>query len=147
MSVEILDGATIRDFVEDEREFNVSVEDRFKVLDANGDGLLSYKEMARELMSLRVLETHFGVDGVRLGREELVKLYGSLFRKFDHDGNGAVDLEEFRAEMREMMLAIAGGLGFLPVQMVLEEGSLLKRAVERELSSSSSSSSKNAAAA
>jgi hypothetical protein len=31
------------------------------------------------------------------------------------------------------MLAIANGLGFLPVQMVLEEGSFLKLAVEREM--------------
>ena len=41
-------------------------------------------------------------------------------------------LEEFKAETKSMMLAMANGLGFLPVQMVLEEGSLLKKAVERE---------------
>ncbi|CAA6670829.1 unnamed protein product [Spirodela intermedia] len=85
MSVEVLDGATIRDFVEDESSFNGSIEGRFAALDANHDGLLSYAEMARELESLR-----------------------------------------------EMMLAVASGLGFLPVQMVLEEGSFLKMAVERE---------------
>ncbi|XP_008806343.1 uncharacterized protein LOC103719056 [Phoenix dactylifera] len=132
MSVEILDGATIRDFLEDEGAFNGSVEDRFASLDTDRDGRLSYAEMARELMSLRVLETHFGVDEVKLSRDELVQLYHGLFARFDHDGNGAVDLEEFRAEMREMMLAVANGLGFLPVQMVVEEGSFLKMAVERE---------------
>ncbi|PWZ15641.1 hypothetical protein Zm00014a_042117 [Zea mays] len=35
--------------------------------------------------------------------------------------------------MREVMLAVASGLGVLPVQMVVEEGSLLKWAVDREL--------------
>ncbi|KAG1327300.1 hypothetical protein COCNU_01G012340 [Cocos nucifera] len=133
MSVEVLDGATILDFVQDEEAFNMSIKDRFASLDTDHDGLLSYAEMAGELMSLRVLEKHFGVDDVGLSPDELLQLYHGLFARFDHDGNGTVDLEEFRAEMREMMLAVANGLGFLPVQMVLEEGSFLKRAVEREL--------------
>ncbi|XP_073118234.1 uncharacterized protein [Elaeis guineensis] len=132
MSVEILDGATLREFVEDEGAFNGSVEDRFASLDTDRDGRLSYAEMARELMSLRVVETHFGMDEVKLSTDELVRLYRGLFARFDHDGNGTIDLEEFRSEMREMMLAVANGLGFLPVQMVVEEGSFLKKAVERE---------------
>ncbi|KAJ6852345.1 uncharacterized protein M6B38_255230 [Iris pallida] len=135
MSVEILDGATIRDFVEDEAAFDSSVRDWFAILDTNHDGLLSFSEMAGELASLRVLETHFGVDdgAGRMGAEELVVLYRELFARFDHDGDGSVDMEEFRSEMKEVMLAVASGLGFLPVQMVVEEGSFLKRAVEREM--------------
>lgn len=133
MSVEILDGATIREFLEDEAAFADSVSDRFACLDADHDGVLSYSEMAEELASLRVLETHFGIDGDGLSQEELVGLYRGLFAMFDHDGNGSVDLEEFKAEMREVMLAVANGIGFLPVQMVVEEGSFLKRAVEREM--------------
>ena len=132
MSVEILDGSTIREFVEDEGAFNGSVEERFANLDMDHDGLLTYPEMARELMSLRVRETHFGVDEAGWSHDELLQLYLGLFGRFDRDGNGPVDLEEFRAEMREVMLAVASGLGFLPVQMVVEEGSFLKKAVERE---------------
>ncbi|URD93164.1 EFh [Musa troglodytarum] len=132
MSVEILDGSTVREFVEDEGAFNGSVEERFASLDMDHDGLLTYPEMARELMSLRVRETHFGVDEAGWSHDELLQLYLGLFGRFDRDGNGTVDLEEFRAEMREVMLAVASGLGFLPVQMVVEEGSFLKRAVERE---------------
>ncbi|CAL5001348.1 unnamed protein product [Urochloa decumbens] len=117
MSVEILDGSTVRSFVEDEPAFNSSVDGRFAALDADNDGLLSYAEMAGELMSLRVLEKHFR----------------GLFARFDRDGSGKVDRQEFRAEMREVMLAVANGLGFLPVQMVVEEGSFLKTAVDREM--------------
>ncbi|KAL5993258.1 hypothetical protein ACLOJK_014181 [Asimina triloba] len=136
MSVEVLDGATIRAFVEDELAFNVWVDDRFASLDVDNDGLLSYAEMMKELERLRVRETHFGIDDRESSPEEIAVIHRSLFVKFDHDRNGAVDLEEFRAETKEMMLAMANGLGFLPVQMVLEEDSFLKKAVEleRELS-------------
>ncbi|KAL5581752.1 hypothetical protein UlMin_014194 [Ulmus minor] len=131
MSVEVLDGATIVNFVEDEVAFHVSVSDRFAHLDTNHDGLLSYAEMLKELQSLRVFETHFGID-VKTEPGELARVYSALFQLFDRDSNGKVDLEEFEAETKRMMLAMANGLGFLPVQMVLEEDSFLKKAVELE---------------
>ncbi|CAD6264597.1 unnamed protein product [Miscanthus lutarioriparius] len=89
--------------------------------------------MAGELMSLRVLEKHFGVDDAVVAPDELARLYRGLFARFDRDGSGKVDRHEFRAEMKEVMLAVANGLGFLPVQMVVEEGSFLRVAVDREL--------------
>ncbi|XP_009365166.2 uncharacterized protein LOC103955028 [Pyrus x bretschneideri] len=134
MSVEMLDGATIVNFVEDEEAFSLSIRDRFAHLDTNHDGLLSYAEMLKELQSLRVFETHYGID-VKPDPEEIAHVYDSLFVQFDHDSNGAVDLEEFKAETKRMMLAMANGMGFLPVQMLLEEDSFLKKAVEKEYSS------------
>ena len=131
MSVEILDGATITSFVEDEEAFNVSVSGLFAQLDTDKDGLLSYAEMLKELQSLRVFETHFGVD-VKRDPDELARVYDSLFVQFDHDLNGRVDLQEFKEETKQMMLAMANGLGSLPVQMALEEDSLLMKAVQRE---------------
>ena len=131
MSVEILDGATIVNFLQDEEAFSVSVSNRFAHLDTDNDGLLSYAEMLKELQSLRVLETHFGID-VEPDPDELAQMYESLFVKFDHNLNGTIDLDEFKNETRQMLLAMADGLGFVPVQMVLEEDSILKTAVERE---------------
>ena len=78
MSVEILDGATIVGFVEDEEAFNVCVSDLFTQLDTDKDGLLSYAEMLKELQRLRVFETHFGVD-VKRDPDELARVYESLF--------------------------------------------------------------------
>jgi EF-hand domain pair len=132
MSVEILDASTICNFVNDTDFFTKSVEQSFLAIDSNHDGLLSYAELARELKKLRVIETHFGIDDAALSGDELGQLYQGMFARFDHNGSGSVDLEEYKSEMRELMLAIANGLGFLPVQMVLEEGSFLKLAVERE---------------
>ncbi|XP_027352014.1 uncharacterized protein LOC113862916 [Abrus precatorius] len=131
MSVEILDGATIVNFLQDEEAFNISVRNRFVHLDTDNDGLLSYGEMLKELQSLRVLEKHFGID-VEPDPDELARVYESMFIQFDHNLNGTVDLEEFKKETKQIMLAMADGLGFLPVQMVLEEDSMLKKAVERE---------------
>ncbi|KAF8414187.1 hypothetical protein HHK36_002186 [Tetracentron sinense] len=132
MSVELLDGATIVNFVEEEEAFNGSVQDRFARLDADCDGFLSYTEMMKELQSLRIFETHFGID-TKTDPDEVANVYHSIFVQFDHDSNGAVDLEEFKSETKRMMLAMADGLGFLPVQMVLEEDSFLKKAVQQEL--------------
>ncbi|KAF5482553.1 hypothetical protein F2P56_003111 [Juglans regia] len=131
MSVEVLDAATIFNFVDDEEAFEISVCDRFAHLDTNHDGLLSYVEMLKELQSLRVFETHFGID-VKPDPDELARVYASLFMQFDHDSNGTVDLVEFKEETKRMMLAMANGMGFLPVQMILEEDSFLKKAVDRE---------------
>ncbi|KAL8205303.1 hypothetical protein R6Q57_008854 [Mikania cordata] len=131
MSVELLDGGIILGFIEDDEAFNRSVQDRFAYLDTNHDGLLSYSEMLKELQSLRMIETHFGID-VKPDPEELAHVYDSLFVQFDRDSNGVVDLEEFKAETKRMMVAMANDLGFLPVQMILNEDSFLKKAVDRE---------------
>lgn len=135
MSVEIIDGATIVSFVEDEEAFHVSVSDVFGELDTDKDGLLSYGEMVKELKRLRVFETHFGID-VKTEPHEVANVYESLFVQFDHDLNGKVDLTEFKEETKRMMLAMANGMGFLPVQMLLEHDSLLKKAVERDSATS-----------
>ncbi|XP_068640967.1 uncharacterized protein [Aristolochia californica] len=120
MSVEILDGSTIRKFVDNERLFHQTVDDLFNRLDKNKDGLLSYSEMMKELQCLGAV----GVDCDVVGTVSFV----------DEEEMGVVDLEGFRAETKKMMLAMANGLGSLPVQVVLEENSLLRKAVECESS-------------
>lgn len=131
MSVEILNGATIAGFVEDEEAFNSWVHDRFAALDEDQDGVLSYAEMLKELQRLRLFETDFGID-VKTDPDEVAGVYCSLFMQFDHDSNGVLDLEEFKCVTKRMILAMADGLGLLPLQMILEEDSFLKKAVEWE---------------
>ncbi|XP_047178182.1 uncharacterized protein LOC124845161 [Vigna umbellata] len=133
MSVEVLDGTTIVRFVEDEEAFGECVRELFWQLDTDKDGVLSYAEMLKELQRMRVLEIHFGVD-VKHEPEEVARVYESMFLQFDHDLNGRVDMEEFKEETKEIMLAMANGLGSVPVQMALEHDSLLMKAVQRECS-------------
>ncbi|KAJ4799543.1 Calcium-binding EF-hand family protein [Rhynchospora pubera] len=118
MSVELLNGTTILSFIEDEMAFNTLNDSRFASLDSDSDGKLTiYAEMAKELMSLRFLGSYFGaMDEQSLSHDESAQLYQGLFEQFDKDGDGMVDPKEFRIGMKEVMLAVAHGLGFVPIQ-------------------------------
>ncbi|KAI4370070.1 hypothetical protein MLD38_018455 [Melastoma candidum] len=135
MGVVIIDGSTVRSFVSDDSQFNKAVDEQFVALDANGDGKLSRSELRKAFESMRLIETHFGMD-VATPPRELSELYDRVFEGFDRDGSGEVDGMEFRNEMKRIMLAIAEGLGSCPIQMVLEDDdpSLLKRAADLEAS-------------
>lgn len=137
----IIDGSTVRDFVKDEEQFKKSVDERFAALDLNKDGVLSRSELRKAFESLRLIETHFGID-VSTTPEQLAQLYDSIFNTFDCDGSGTVDLEEYRSEMKKILLAIADGLGSSPIQMALEDGdaNFLKQAADLEASKLSSKS-------
>lgn len=135
MGVVVIDGSTVRSFVADEEQFKKSVNERFAALDLNNDGVLSRSELRKAFESMRLLESHFGVDVVT-PPEELVKLYDSIFEKFDTDHNGSVDLKEFTSEMKMIVLAIADGLGSCPITMVLDDDddNFLKIAADLEAS-------------
>ncbi|GFZ02740.1 calcium-binding EF-hand family protein [Actinidia rufa] len=133
MGVVIIDGSTVGDFVADEEQFNKCADEKFAEMDLNHDGVLSRSELRKAFESFRLIESHFGVD-VATPPEELTKLYDSIFERFDCDKSGTIDLEEFRAEMKKIMLAIADGLGSSPIQMALDDNSLLQQAADLEAS-------------
>ena len=120
--------------MEDEEAFGKSADARFAALDLNGDGVLSRAELRKALETFRLFETHFGVDVVT-PPEQIATLYDSIFEQFDCDNNGTVDREEFRAELRKILLAIADGLGSSPIQIAVDDGdgkSFLKEAADLE---------------
>lgn len=135
MGVVIIDGTTVRDFVNDESRFKKSVDEQFAALDLNNDGVLSRSELRTAFESMRLIEAHFGID-VATTPEELTRLYDSVFDTFDGDSSGTVDRGEFLSEMKKIMLAIADGLGSSPIQMALENDSpsLLQKAADLEAS-------------
>lgn len=135
MGVVIIDGATVRDFVNDGKQFNQSIDERFESLDLNKDGVLSRSELRKAFESMRLNEAHFGIE-ITTPPEQLTQLYDSIFDQFDCDHSGNIDLEEFRSEMKKILLAIADGLGSSPIHMVLQDddASFLKQAVDLEAS-------------
>ncbi|PIN10569.1 hypothetical protein CDL12_16840 [Handroanthus impetiginosus] len=134
MVVVIIDGSTILSFVNNETQFQKSIEEAFASLDLDNDGVLSRSELRRGSESLRLIETHFGVD-FSTPAEEVAKLHDAVFEKFDCDKSGTVDRKEFGNEVRNILVAIAEGLGFCPIQMALEDEdkiSFLKLAADFE---------------
>ncbi|KAK9192364.1 hypothetical protein WN943_020981 [Citrus x changshan-huyou] len=112
MGVVIIDGSTVRDFVNEEEQFKKSVEEIFAALDLNNDGVLSRSELRKAFESMRLIETHFGVD------------------QWEYRSS------RISAEMKKIMLAIADGLGSCPIQMALEDDdqNFLKKAADLEAS-------------
>ncbi|XP_078444419.1 uncharacterized protein LOC144713645 [Wolffia australiana] len=134
MTVVVLDGSTVRNFVEDEEAFGRSANARFDALDLNGDGVLSRGELRKALETFRLMETHFGEDVVA-PPNQIAELYDSIFEQFDVDRNGTVDRAEFRSELSKILLAIADGLGSSPIQIAMDDGdgrSFLKEAADLE---------------
>ncbi|KAK1307802.1 hypothetical protein QJS10_CPA09g00326 [Acorus calamus] len=134
MAVVILDGSTVRAFVSDEKAFNASADEAFDALDIDSNGVLSRDELRRACETFRLFETHFGEDVAPPHPDQVSALYDSIFDQFDYDGSGAVDVGEFRAELRNIMLAIADGLGSAPIQVAVEDDgfSFLKKAADLE---------------
>ncbi|CAH1416193.1 unnamed protein product [Lactuca virosa] len=132
MGVIIIDGPTVQAFVNDDVQFRTAVDKQFVLLDTNKDGVLSRSEMRKAFETTRFLETDFGVDKAT-PPEEVTLLYESIFRSFDEDNNGTVDIDEFRSEVKNIMLAVADGLGSSPIQMAVEdENSFFKVAADHE---------------
>ncbi|KAI3764639.1 hypothetical protein L2E82_14650 [Cichorium intybus] len=133
MGVIIIDGSTVRAFVNDDVQFRTNVDKQFVSLDTNNDGVLSRSEMRKAFETTRFLDTDFGVDKAT-PPEEVTQLYESIFRSFDEDNNGTVDIDEFRSEVKKIMLAIADGLGSSPIQMAVEDDdqSFFKMAADLE---------------
>ncbi|PKU80503.1 hypothetical protein MA16_Dca026793 [Dendrobium catenatum] len=107
---QLQDASIISEFINDEKLFKASVESTFASLDANNDGFISFAEMAKELISLKILKTSLDIDGIALSDVELKELRRDIFTRFDRDGGRMVDLEEFQEEMREMLVAVANSL-------------------------------------
>ncbi|CAK9259625.1 unnamed protein product [Sphagnum jensenii] len=142
-SVVVLDGSTVREFATDEKAFTSAIDKMFASLDSNGDGVLSRTEIRPAFERLNLEEMRFGVPVTKTTDEvnappvtkttdEVNALYDSVFDTFDTDHNNKVDLMEFRSQLKEIFLAIADGLGFAPLTMMVEHGGLLQNAVEHE---------------
>lgn len=126
MSVVFLDGPTVTEFVNDSGAFSQFVNEHFNKLDADGDGVLSRDELQKRVGKLSSREYELQ------SQEEIENLYDALFEKFDVDRNATIDRDEFKSLMKEIMVAKARGLGNSPVSIIVQDDSLLMRAVKHK---------------
>ncbi|GMG99623.1 hypothetical protein Nepgr_001463 [Nepenthes gracilis] len=124
----IIDGPMISRFIENSESFNNCADDRFRMLDADCDGVISRSDLQRRFDWLLALDYEPQAEEPENGG-----LNDMIFDKFDADRSNTIDRKEFRSMMTEMMLAIARGIGNTPVNVVVEGDSLLLRVYEHEL--------------
>lgn len=117
----MMDGPMINEFVKNTEAFNKCVDERFKKLDVDEDGVISRNDLLNEGLGrwIRALDDDAHTD------EEVKKSYYSIFEKFHVDEINSVNLEKFRLIMKEIMLALVRGIGDTPVGMLLNDDSLL----------------------
>lgn len=126
-----IDGSTVRTFVEDDAAFRKAVEPIFKDLDVNSDGVLSRSELRPAFEKLNLLDSHFGEPDKKTP-DELQAVYDQVFEQFDTDHNETVDKAEFIEQVKQMMLAVADGLGNNPFNILVHDGSILEVAANHE---------------
>ncbi|XP_010674835.3 uncharacterized protein LOC104890918 [Beta vulgaris subsp. vulgaris] len=117
----MMDGPMINEFVKNTEAFNKCVDERFKKLDVDEDGVISRNDLLNEGLGrwIRALDDDAHTD------EEVKKSYYSIFEKFHVDEINSVNLEKFRLIMKEINLALVRGIGDTPVGMLLNDDSLL----------------------
>ena len=137
MSVAMVNSSMVMGFIQDTKKFNNCINECFEMLDIDGNGMLSRKLLYGGLHKLLSLENNMNQE------EEVNNLYEVIFKRFDKDEKGFIDRMEFESLIRELMLAMARGIGDLPVLVALEEHSLLMKAVQHEMASLKEGSRKN----
>lgn len=127
MSLAILSAQAITDLVGDAGSFDHCVSERFRSLDTHRHGVLSLAELRRGLDDVSpAMEQEVPTE------DEVRDLYDKFFASFDEDNDGMIDPGEFKSLLREMMLALARGIGGTPVLMALQPESFLIKAAEHE---------------
>ncbi|EEF49696.1 EF-hand calcium-binding domain-containing protein 1 [Ricinus communis] len=126
MTLAVINGPTVVEFVEDSNTFEICVKECFGMLDVNGDGVISKDELCDGFYKLMSLEC--GLHP----KQEINNLYDAIFERFDEDKNGSINKQQFRSLMRELMFAMARGIGNSPILMALDTESMMMKAVEHE---------------
>ena len=88
------------------------------MLDSNGNEGISWNELEEHLGRI------FTMEWESKSKEDVYQFYSTIFQRFDEDGNEKIDQNEFTSLMREIMLAMARGIGHLPVIVALDQRQL-----------------------
>ncbi|TMW90803.1 uncharacterized protein [Solanum lycopersicum] len=125
MSVVVVDGPMMEEFVDDAEAFGKWTDKHFDMLDTDGNGELSRDELQNR--KGKFSSSEFELQS----KEEISSLYDILIERFDIDKSGTIDRQEFKALTKEIMLAKARGIGNSPVLVILQGDSLVMRVVQR----------------
>ena len=133
----MVNSSTVMGFIQDTKKFNNCINECFEMLDIDGNVMFSRELLYGGLHKLLSLENN------TIQEEEINNLYEVIFKRFDKDEKCFIDRMEFESLIRKLMLAMARGIGDLPVLVAFEKHSLLLKAVQHEVASLKEGSRKN----
>uniref|UniRef100_A0A803PN51 EF-hand domain-containing protein n=1 Tax=Cannabis sativa TaxID=3483 RepID=A0A803PN51_CANSA len=124
MRIAILNDSTLTDFIQDTESFDNGVTKCFEALDIDGDGMLSRQELRDGFGKALPIGT--------VGKEMVDNLFDTVIGRFDVEGKGSIGRDEFKSLSKEMLMAMARGIGGTPILLAIHQDSLLLIAVDHE---------------
>ncbi|KAL5837835.1 hypothetical protein ACOSQ3_015004 [Xanthoceras sorbifolium] len=131
MSVGLLSGSTLTKFIEDKDVFENCVNEYFKLVNSSGEGG-GGGGLSRDKF-IEGFGGFFVPESDPQSKEGIERVCNSIFEKFDEDRNGNIDRVEFGSLLREIMVAMAQGIGNSISLVYLDGDGLISRAIKHEL--------------
>lgn len=124
--LQVQDGSEIRALVENKEVFTRFVDDRFRKLDADGDGRLSVKELQPAVADIGAA---IGLPA-RGSSPQADHIYAEVLNEFTHGKQDSVSKPEFQRVLSDILLGMAAGLKRDPIVILRINGEDLNEFVE-----------------
>lgn len=125
-NAQVLDGSDIRELVENKEAFAKFVENKFRHLDADGDGRLSLKELQPAVADIGAA---IGLPA-RGSSAQADHIYSEVLNEFTHGKQDSVSKPEFQHVLSDILLGMAAGLKRDPIMILRVDGEDLNEFVE-----------------
>ncbi|XP_066342781.1 uncharacterized protein [Miscanthus floridulus] len=124
--LQVQDGSEIWALVENKEAFTRFVDDRFRKLDADGDGRLSVKELQPAVADIGAA---IGLPA-RGSSPQADHIYAEVLNEFTHGKQDSVSKPEFQRVLSDILLGMAAGLKRDPIVILRINGEDLNEFVE-----------------
>ncbi|XP_040384367.1 uncharacterized protein LOC102721485 [Oryza brachyantha] len=122
----VVDGSEIRELVENEEAFGKFVEQKFRLLDADGDGRLSVRELQPAVADIGAA---IGLPA-RGSSAQADHIYSEVLNEFTQGKKDSVTKSEFQRVLSDILLGMAAGLKRDPIVILRINGEDLNEFVE-----------------
>lgn len=125
-NAQVLDGSDIWELVENKGAFAKFVENKFRHLDADGDGRLSLRELQPAVADIGAA---IGLPA-RGSSAQADHIYSEVLNEFTHGKQDSVSKPEFQHVLSDILLGMAAGLKRDPIMILRMDGEDLNEFAE-----------------
>ncbi|KAL5223647.1 hypothetical protein ABZP36_010286 [Zizania latifolia] len=122
----VVDGSEIRQLVENKEAFGKFVDQKFRLLDADGNGRLSVRELEPAVADIGAA---IGLPD-RGSSAQADHIYSEVLNEFTHGKQDSVSKSEFQRVLSDILLGMAAGLKRDPIVILRINGEDLNEFVE-----------------